>query len=191
MYELLTGLGLALPAGLNAYIPLLAVALSDRYFGLIQLSAPYDVISSPVGILVISILLVVELLADKIPLVDHVNDLISSIIRPTAGAVLVMASTDMVDYINPILAMVLGLAVAGSVHTVKAALRPTITVTTGGVGNPIVSAAEDGAAIGLSVLALLAPVIIILALAAQFALFVHFVRRRRKKRIREPAVPPQ
>ena len=191
MYELLTGLGLALPAGLNAYIPLLAVALSDRYFGLIQLSAPYDTISSPAGILVISILLVVELLADKIPLVDHINDLINSIIRPAAGAVLVMASTDMVDFMNPILAMILGLLVAGSVHTVKAALRPTITVTTGGVGNPIVSAAEDGAAIGLSLVALLAPVIVFLILAAQVMLFLQLMRRRRRRRLQESVVPPQ
>jgi uncharacterized membrane protein len=78
MFELLTGLGLAMPAGLNAYIPLLAVALANRYTGLIHLAEPYDVISSPIAILVITILLVIEVFADKIPLVDHVNDLVQS-----------------------------------------------------------------------------------------------------------------
>jgi hypothetical protein len=182
VFELLTGLGLAMPAGLNAYIPLLAVALADRYFGLVHLSEPYNIISSPAGILVISILLVVEVLADKIPLVDHVNDLINSVIRPSAGAVLVMASTGSVESINPILAMILGLVLAGSVHTVKASVRPTITATTGGIGNPIVSAAEDGVAISLTVIALLAPVLIIGILALLVGLFVTLLRRRRRGR---------
>lgn len=184
MFELLTGLGLAMPAGLNAYIPLLAIALADRYFGLLHLAAPYDMISSPAGIAVITVLLIVEVLADKIPLVDHVNDLINSVVRPTAGAVLVMASTGTVDSINPILAMVLGLAVAGSVHTVKASVRPTVTATTGGVGNPIVSAVEDGIAIGLSIVALLAPVLILGVLIALMVMLVTVLRRRRRRRRR-------
>ncbi len=183
MFELLTGLGLALPAGLNAYIPLLAVALADRYFGLLHLAAPYDMISSPAGIIVITILLFIELLADKIPLVDHVNDLINSVVRPGAGAVLVMASTGAVDSINPIVAMILGLVIAGSVHTVKASVRPTVTATTGGVGNPIVSAAEDGIAIVLTLMALLAPILILGVLIALAIIIISLFRRRRRRRI--------
>jgi hypothetical protein len=182
MFELLTGLGLAMPAGLNAYIPLLAIALADRYFGLLHLAAPYDMISSPAGIVIITVLLIVESLADKIPLVDHVNDLINSIVRPTVGAVLVMASTGAVDSINPIFAMVLGLLIAGSVHTVKASVRPTVTATTGGVGNPLVSAAEDGVAIGLTLVALLAPILIVGVLAALAVMMVVLFRRRRRRR---------
>ena len=183
MFELFTGLGLAMPAGLNAYIPLLAVALADRYFGLLHLAAPYDMISSPVGIIIITILLIIELLADKIPLVDHVNDLINSVVRPSAGAVLVMASTGAVESINPIAAMTLGLIVAGSVHTLKASVRPTVTATTGGVGNPIVSAAEDGVAIVLTVVALLAPVLIAGVLVVLGLLMFTFVRRWRRRRL--------
>ncbi|HMM40971.1 MAG TPA: DUF4126 domain-containing protein [Thermomicrobiales bacterium] len=182
MFELLTGLGLAMPAGLNAYIPLLAIALADRYTGLIQLAAPYDAVASPWAIAIIGVLLGIEIIADKIPIVDHINDLIQSFIRPAAGAVLVMASTDAVNSINPVLAMILGLVVAGGVHTAKSTFRPVVTATTGGVGNPVVSATEDGAAICLSVIALVAPVLIAIAilLAASFALMV--LRRRRRQR---------
>lgn len=180
VFELLTGLGLAMPAGLNAYIPLLAVALADRYFGLINLAEPYDVISTPAAILIITVLLIIEVLADKVPLIDHVNDLINSVIRPAAGAVLVMASTDAVTSINPVFAMVLGLISAGGVHAVKASVRPTITATTGGLGNPIVSAAEDAVAIGLVILALLAPIFILGALFALMALLIMIFRRRRR-----------
>jgi hypothetical protein len=187
MFELLTGLGLALPAGLNAYIPLLAVALADRYTGLIHLAAPYDMLSSPLAILILAVLLLIELLADKIPLVDHVNDLVQSFIRPSAGALMVMASTDAVQTINPILAMILGLIVAGSVHTAKSSFRPLVTASSAGIGNPVVSACEDGAAIALTVVALVAPIIIafIILIVASLAVLV-FRRRRQSRAVASP-----
>lgn len=181
MFELLTGLGLAMPAGLNAYIPLLAIALADRYTGLIQLAAPYDVISSPVAIAVIALLLGIELLADKIPIVDHVNDLIQSAIRPSAGAVLLMASTDTVEFMNPVVAMIVGLLVAGGIHTTKTTFRPVVTATTGGAGNPIVSAIEDGVAIVVTVIALIAPVVIAVVLIVVVSLVILMFRRRRRR----------
>lgn len=170
-----------MPAGLNAYIPLLAVALADRYTGLIQLAAPYDVISSPAVVTILAALLTVELLADKIPIVDHVNDLLQSAIRPTAGAVLLMASTDTVDSINPVIAMILGLLIAGGIHTTKTTFRPVVTATTAGVGNPIVSAAEDGIAIAVTVLALIAPVAIAVVLVLAIGFVLLLIRRRRRR----------
>jgi hypothetical protein len=182
VFELLTGVGLAMPAGLNAYIPLLAVALADRYTGLIHLAEPYDLISSPLAIVVISVLLVIELLADKVPLVDHVNDLIQSAIRPSTGAVLLMASTDAVESINPVAAMILGLIVAGGVHTAKTSFRPLVTTTTGGLGNPVVSTAEDGAAIGMTLIALVAPILVLVVIVLLIALLLSIGRRRRERR---------
>jgi hypothetical protein len=182
MYALLTGLGLALPAGLNAYIPLLAIALADRYFGLINLAPPFDAMATPWGIGIITILLIIEVFADKVPLIDHANDLLNTAIRPAAGAILLMASTDSVSFINPIFAMCLGLVAAGSVHAVKAAVRPAVTATTGGVGNPFVSAAEDGAAIGLSIIALVAPILIALVIIGQTILILYLLRERRRRR---------
>lgn len=182
MFELLTGMGLAMPAGLNAYIPLLAVAIADRYFGLINLAAPYDLIATPGGIAMLGALLLVEVVADKIPLIDHMNDLINSAIRPTAGAIVLMASTDAIDYVNPIFAMVLGLFLAGGVHTIKTAVRPAVTTTTGGVGNPIISAAEDGAAIGMSIIALIAPVLVAVLFLGLIVGLTWVVHSRRSQR---------
>jgi len=179
MFELMTGLGLAMPAGLNAYIPLLAIALADRYTGLIQLAAPYDAVASPWAIVIVSILLGIEIVADKVPIIDHINDLVQSFIRPAAGAILVMASTDAVQTINPVMAMILGLVVAGGVHTAKSTFRPVVTATTGGVGNPVVSATEDGAAICMSVIALVAPILIGVVLIVLLTLTLMVLRRRR------------
>jgi len=182
MFELLTGMGLAMPAGLNAYIPLLALGIADRYFGLINLAAPYDLIATPAGLAVITVLLVIEVIADKIPLVDHFNDLIASAIRPSSGAVVLMASTDQVDFINPIFALMLGLSLAGVVHMIKTAIRPAVTATTGGVGNPIVSAAEDGVAIGASIIALLAPVLVAFIIVGLIIAIIWLLRYRRRRR---------
>ena len=167
---------------MNAYIPLLAVALADRYTGLVQLSEPYDLISQPWAIAIIAVLLTVEVLADKIPLVDHVNDLIQSAVRPAVGALLLMSSTSAVDSVNPIVSMLLGLLVAGGVHTAKTSFRPIVTATTGGVGNPIVSATEDGLAIGITLIALIAPILIALIVLAVASLAILILRRRRRTR---------
>jgi hypothetical protein len=191
MFELLTGLGLAMPAGLNAYIPLLALGIADRYFGLVNLAAPYDIIATPGGLAVLTILLLIELFADKVPLVDSMNDLIQSAVRPSSGAVVLMASTEPVEFVNPIFAMALGLLVAGIVHMVKMAIRPAITATTGGVGNPLVSAAEDGAAIGSSIIALIAPVLVLFLVVGLVIAIIWLLRSRRRRRriaqaMREP-----
>lgn len=160
---LLTGLGLATPAGLNAYLPLLIVALANRFTGGIALESPYDLISTNWGIGILVLLLTVEVVVDKIPGFDHANDLINSAIRPPAGAALMMASTSDTD-LNPVIALVIGLVCAGAVHAVKAAVRPTITMSTGGVGNPLVSMGEDMVAATTAIVAIVAPILVVIAL---------------------------
>ena len=98
---ILTGIGLAAPAGLNAYIPLLALALADRATTLVTLHAPYDALSSNTGIAILILLLTIEVTVDKIPGVDHVNDIIQSFVRPAAGAIVALASTTGIVAINP------------------------------------------------------------------------------------------
>jgi hypothetical protein len=157
----LTGLGLAPPAGLNAYIPLLVLALADRFTARVTLVRPYNFLSSFGGIAVLLILLTIEIVADKIPGVDHANDLIQSAIRPASGAILMMAATHHGNRLNPVIAMIIGLVLAGAVHAVKATARPAITISTGGLGNPVISVIEDGIATLTSILAVLAPIVAI------------------------------
>lgn len=177
----LTGIGLAAPAGLNAYIPLLLLALADRITGRITLDQPYSFLSSGWGIAVITFLLTVEVIADKIPGIDHANDLVQSAVRPAAGAALMMASTSDNSSLNPVVALILGLLTAGSVHAVKATTRPAITVSTGGIGNPIVSLVEDAVALGIGLVAILAPVLVLIPLIGFFVLLFWAYRRFRRR----------
>jgi hypothetical protein len=151
------GFGLAASAGLNAFIPLLVVALADRISDSFDLGRPYDFLSSSTGIVSIMVLLTIELVADKVPRADHVNDLIQSSIRPTAGAVLMMAVVNQSNELHPLVAMLFGLLVAGVVHWYKTITRPAITIETRGMGNPFVSMIEDAMSTVTAVISVIIP----------------------------------
>src|SRR5512140_3126821 len=154
--------GLSASAGLNAYIPLLVVGVLAHYTNLIHLTQPWDLLANPWILILLGILLIIEMIADKVPVVNHINDLIQTMVRPAAGAIAFAASTNVVHGINPILALACGLLVAGSVHVVKsAAVRPMVTATTAGVGNVPVSIAEDLASTAVSFLSVLVPFAIV------------------------------
>lgn len=180
MAGILGAFGLAAATGLNAYLPLLIVGLLARYTTLITLKAPWNALANPVVLVVVAVLLAIEMTVDKIPAVDTVNDIIQTLFRPAAGAVLFAASGNLISNVSPVLAMICGLLIAGGVHTAKAVARPAVTAGTLGVGNPVVSVAEDAVSGVTTVLAVVAP----LVLAALILLGAYWViswRRRRKR----------
>lgn len=168
--DLLTALGLSIPAGLNAYIPLLAVALAQR-FDLLSLRSPFDILGAWWMIAIIAVLLTVEIVADKVPVVDHINDSIQTVIRPAVGGVLAVAASGNASGTSPWLLVLAGVLLAGSVHAVKATARPAVNVATVGVGAPVVSTVEDVGALALSTVAIVAPVLVIFVLAGLVFLF--------------------
>ena len=154
--------GLSASAGLNAYIPLLVVGVLAHYTNLIKLTSPWDTLANPWILILLGFLLIIEILADKIPAVNHINDLIQTFVRPVAGAIVFAAGTNVVTGVNPILALACGLLVAGGVHAVKSGVvRPMVTATTGGVGNVPVSIAEDITSTAVSFLSILVPIVIV------------------------------
>ncbi|MBI3741144.1 MAG: DUF4126 domain-containing protein [Chloroflexi bacterium] len=158
--QLLTGLGLSSASGLNAYIPLLIVALTARFTPLFKLNPPFDLLANEWVIGALVVLLAIEMIVDKIPAADTINDLIQTFIRPAAGAILFAASASAISELNPIFAAILGLILAFSVHATKSAARPIVTATTAGLGNAFVSVGEDLIATGVSLAAIIAPVCI-------------------------------
>mgnify|MGYP001401641624 CR=1 FL=1 len=190
MFEAISGLsaafGLSGSAGLNAYIPLLVVALAARFpmsDPLVDLRAPYDLLGSWWAIGLIAVLLVVEIVADKIPAVDSINDGIQTFVRPAAGAILFAGSANVITDIHPILALAAGLLLAGGVHATKAAARPMVTVATAGVGNPVVSTLEDIVATVVSVLAVVLPIIAAVLLLGAILFIIYAVRRWRRRKL--------
>lgn len=183
--------GLSGSAGLNAYIPLLLVALAARFplnSPFLQLEAPYDVMGSWWTIGILSVMLVIEMLVDKVPAVDHINDVLGTFIRPAAGAILFAANANVVTDIHPALAIGAGIIMAGSVHAAKATTRPVVTAATVGTGNWVVSLAEDVVAFFTSLLAILAPFLAILGMVIFTIMFVRIWRRLKRRREKKTAV---
>ncbi|MCO6451095.1 MAG: DUF4126 domain-containing protein [Caldilineales bacterium] len=180
MFEIFTAFGLSAAAGLNAYLPLLVVGLLARYTDLISLSAPWDALENPWVLGVLVVLLLIEMTVDKFPMADTVNDVLQTFVRPVAGAILFAASASVITDIHPVLALICGILAAGAVHSVKATARPVVTATTGGLGNPVVSLAEDVAALTISLLAIILPA---LTAAAIVVVLIWAWRKYRRRRM--------
>jgi len=179
LFGIMSAFGLSASAGLNAYIPLLVVGVIAHYTDWIQLAPPFDLLANPWILILISVLLIIEMLVDKIPAVNHINDILQTVIRPAAGAIVFAASAHVLTGIHPLLALACGLLVAGSVHTVKsAAIRPAVTATTGGAANVPVSLAEDGIATVLSIISIVIPVLVGIILIILIALIIWWFWRR-------------
>jgi len=183
IFSIFSAFGLSASAGLNAYIPLLIVALLAKFTDLIKLSEPWDALTNwwVIGLLVI--LSAIEFFADKFPAVNHVNDAIQTVVRPAAGAIIFAASAQVITDVHPVLSLALGLLVAGSVHTVKSvAVRPVITATTGGAANVPVSILEDLISTVLSFLSVVVPVLVACILILISAWIVWWIFNRKRNR---------
>ncbi len=183
--DVLTGITLAAPAGLNAYIPVLAVAIAQR-MGWLHLSGVYEHMGDWWFIALVSVLLLVEIVADKVPAVDHVNDAVQTVVRPAAGGLLAVAASGE-GRLEPWLLLAAGVLVAGGVHAVKASARPVINAVSGGTGAPVVSTVEDVGAATVSVMAIVWPVLAALVVVAAVAFTLWAVSRWRSARARRRA----
>ena len=171
--------GFASAAGLNAWVTLFLVALAGR-LGFLTLSSPYDVMTSLPVLVGLFIMMLIEGLADKIPLVDHASHLVHMVLQPIAGAILFASQAHVITSISPVVAFFVGALIAGSIHSARATIRPVVTVSTLGTGNAVVSAAEDVAAITITIGSIVAPVLGLLFVVLFLWLGVWLWRRRRR-----------
>lgn len=189
IFNVFSAFGLSASAGLNAYIPLLVVSLLAKFTNLINLQKPWDVMTSWWVIGTLIVLVVIEFLADSSPVVNHINDIIQSFIRPTAGAIVFAATSTQNAEVSPVLALIAGLLVAGGVHAVKSlAVRPAVTAATGGLGNLPVSVAEDATSTAVSFLSIIVPVVVACLLVLITTIIVTRMIFKNKKKNNEPPV---
>lgn len=192
MLEVLTATGLALAAGLNAWIPLLVIGALDRFTGLLELPEGWEWLSNEWVLLILAVLLVIEVVADKVPGLDSLNDLVQTVVRPTAGGLAfgsgVGASTAAVTdpeafFSSPDwIPVAIGVVLALGVHVAKAVARPVVNASTAGVGAPVASTLEDVGSVSLSFVAILIPALVLIAIVVMAVLVVVLIRRRREQR---------
>ncbi len=192
MEGLLTGLGLATAAGLNAYIPMLLLGLAARFTDVVSLPNGWSWLENGWVLTIVAVLLVVEVIADKVPALDSVNDTIQTFVRPTAGGIVFGSGTaaqtaavaDPGEFAQSgkWIPVAIGVVIALAVHLTKSAVRPAANVATAGVAAPVLSTIEDIASVGLVIVALLVPVLVLVIIVALALGVVRLWRRRRRKR---------
>jgi hypothetical protein len=189
--ELLTGFGLATAAGLNAYIPLLALGLLSRFTDLVTLPHAWAWLENGWVMSIVAALLVVEVVADKIPALDSVNDVIQTFVRPTAGGIVfgsgTAAQTSAVTDPGAFaqsgqwIPIAVGVVTALVVSLTKSTVRPAANVATAGVAAPVLSTIEDVTSVGLVFAAILLPVLVLVGVILLGWAVFRILRRRRRK----------
>lgn len=173
-----TGVGIAAATGLRAFLPLLVLGVAGR-MGWIPLKPEVAWLAGNLPLVALGVAAFVEILADKIPVVDHALDAVATVIRPVSawlGAYAVLGS-----WPAP-WAQLAAVALGGgalAIHAMKAKVRLGSTAVTAGHANPVLSVGEDLTAFGLLAAAILLP---LLALALVIAIVWVLVARRRAKR---------
>ena len=179
---MMAGFGFATAAGLNAWITLLLVSIAGK-LGFLTLAEPFDVMMSLPIMVFLGAMVLIEGLADKIAGVDHVSHLIHAVLQPIAGAVLFASQAGIITEMSPVLAFIVGALVAGTVHAVRATVRPAVTVSTAGLGNAVVSAGEDAAAVTITLATIVLPVMAALSILVALVLLLWVFTRRRSRAV--------
>ncbi len=190
--EFLVGSGLAAAAGLNAWMPLFLLGIADRFTSWVELPAGWSWLSHDITLWITGVLLVVELIADKFPVVDSINDVIQTVIRPAAGGIVFGAgsSAETVTVDDPTsffsdgswVPVAVGIAIALGMHALKAAARPLANAATAGLAAPVVSTAEDASSFALVLFAVFIPVLAGLFLIGIFVTAFWLIRRSRRRK---------
>lgn len=197
MLEVLTGSGLALSAGLNAFIPMLSIGLLARFTDMVELPDQWQWLQNGWVLVILGVLLLLDVVADKVPAVDHVNDVVQTFVRPTAGGIVFAAGstsetpaiTDPGEFFTSaaVWPFVVGVILALSTHLAKASSRAVVNLSTAGAGAPVASTVEDVSALTMTVLAILVPVLVIVFLLILVG-FGFWIRQRLAQRRRERAL---
>jgi hypothetical protein len=179
------GVSLAACAGLRAWLPLLLAGGAAR-MGWMELGQSFQFLTSDRALILFGVATVVEMAADKVPALDHLLDALSTVLRPAAGSLL--AASVLWPVSDPLTALCLGVAVGAPTallpHAAKSMLRGASTALTAGIANPFISLVEDAVALVLFVVAVVLPLLTVVAL---FVFAYWLVRRRRRRAVPVPA----
>jgi len=172
------GVAIAAACGLRAFLPLFVLGVA-AHLGWITLDPRAAWLAGSHALIALGVATVLEVAADKIPVVDHALDSVATLIRPAAawlGANALFHRWP--EPWGPVVSFALA-ALALGVHAVKAKIRLGGTAVTLGTGNPVVSAVEDVGAFTMAIVGLLAPLVAVLA---AIVLLVFLMRRRAARR---------
>ena len=172
------GIGLAAATGFRVFLPLLIAGLA-AHFGHLPLSENFEWLGSTPALVMLGTAATAEVLAYYVPGIDHALDFIAAPAALIAGVIASAAvMTDLPPSVLWPVAIIGGGGIAGLAKGSAALVRAKSGLMTGGLANPVVSAAETVGATGLALLAVALPII---TLGVVVALLVWVVRRVRRR----------
>jgi hypothetical protein len=173
------GLGLSAATGFRVFVPLLVINLAARG-GFLELSPKFGWMASGEAMIAFGAATVLEIVAYYVPWLDNLLDTVATPAAVVAGMVATASVvTGMDPVLRVILAIIAGGGLAGAVQMTTASGRQISSIATAGLGNPILSTLELAGSLGLSLLAVLTPIIAGLLVLLTLILVVRRLRRRR------------
>jgi hypothetical protein len=167
------GVGLAAATGFRIFLPMLILSVAANT-GHLSLDERFAWLATSPALITLGVAACLEILAYYVPVVDNLLDTLATPASLVAGTVVSAAViTDVPPMVKWTAAVIAGGGVAGLTQAATAMLRAKSTIFTGGIGNAVISTAELGGALLVSLLALAAP----LAALGVVILFLWFAMR--------------
>ena len=176
------GISLAAATGFRVFVPLLLAGLAARS-GYLPLTDSFMWVATVPALIMLAVAAVTEVAAYYIPLLDNLLDSLATPMAVAAGiAVSYAVMGELPPMVKWTLAIVAGGGAAAATQGATTLLRGASTVATGGLGNGIVSTGELFGAIALSLLAILLPILAVVAALVFLALAWRAIMRLRRDR---------
>ena len=166
-------MGSAWLSGINLYATVLTLGLLQR-FNLVHLPGDLGYLSHTWLIVLAGVLYLVQFVADKIPAIDSVWDVIHTFIRVPAGAVLAATAFAHFDPRVRLFALLLGGGIALSSHGTKTATRLAVNASPEPFSNVALSLLGDALTFGGTLLMTFHPAVLIAIVLIAVAVSVIF-----------------
>lgn len=186
----LLAVGLAAASGLRIFVPLFMAALAARFqlFG-IELNDGMIWMTSNTAIAALGLATVIEVVSDKVPVLDNALHAVGLIARPVAGAIV---AGSMFAGLDPTAAAIAGIIVGAptalAFGAAQGGTRAASTLSTAGAANPVLSVVDDILSVGTVLVAFLMPILIPVVLLIGFLIVRALYRSWRKGR--QPTTVP-
>jgi len=175
--SIVLGIALAAATGFRVFLPMLIVS-GAAYSGHLHLDNSFAWLGTPSALIMLSVAAVIEILAYYIPVIDNLLDTLATPAALVAGTIVSAAvMADVPPMVRWTAAVIAGGGIAGLTQGVAGMIRAHSTVFTGGLGNPLISTAELGGALLISILALAAPATAIALVVLFLWLAIRMLRR--------------
>lgn len=181
LLSVLLGVGLSAACGFRIFVPFLLVGIAART-GHVTVGASFAWMATTPALIVLGVATVLEVGAYYIPWLDHLLDVLATPSAVVAGMVM---TASVVTGLDPMLkwtlALIAGGGIAGTVQALTVGTRKVSLLTTGGLGNPLVSTAELAGSVLLTMLAIAVPLLAFAVIAWAFFFGVrHLLRLMRR-----------